>query len=1828
LPEDGLAKVIRHGHAVSPSVQQQENAMTSQRKQLSRRFSLLLIFGMLFSGVGLSQTAAAQPQKSNFPSASTIPTTKKQETGEWVSYYDQQFGFSFDYPADWVLDPGHFIDGNNQTWQVRVVRPLDGYTAIYVTVQSNPNNLDILEFSLTDGKGWANCSYCPRAQQVENRAIDTHLGRAIKVIGHPLENSVSLNFALKGGVMRVETIAGYEGQALFALDSLEQQELELKLKALLETLSLPVAEKLIFSPIPKLELLAVAEAADSFIEPMSGIDASRYNWQNPKLDFGYGDWSNCYQTQATILYHAGADGFGTTTTVAKAVANGIVLDKGTWTPGIAVVIEHTIAYSGEKVYSMYAHLDSTTLAVGSAVRKGDIIGPLLFQPQNTHLHWEMRTWGINPPYFCKNAQGGNVIPHRFGAGYTYPQRPGEFGYVNPVKYVKDHLVITQPTPPPPPPPTKLQGERTFSLAIPWYYLISTGDDRVIDVYLDGTLLFGRPGCAKALWISRGNHTVSFNYDNSAAGMPEVGAQFWPFVSPSCAAAPANPPPAETTPPPSTPVPPSDSTSFLFDLSLPDSTTVSSSQALVKTWRLKNTGTSTWGAGYQLAFVSGEQMGAPNAVNVPTTARNATVDVSINLTAPTASGDHTGYWQMRNSQGTYFGPQIWVKVKTVAASGGGGSSHITSFDVSPASPSAATAVHLVARINAFPEFRAMRFVAGNNTFEMTNFRQVGSQYEISTDWNTASLARGDYALTLEVATQGDTSWANPERQIRTYTLNGTPASTNRAPDRPVLLSPYNWYLKDAAGASTQVQLCVSTVNDPDGDAVEYYFEWSGANPGNSGWVSSTCVAPTLSPNGYVWHAKARDSQGAESGWSVDTWNFNVAFGNVSIGTPTFYQVSDPDNTHICVLVTYGGIIAPEVKAWINLANDGTENGEWRQLDHYGPSTTPDCTASNVHGFWIRSANYTTGNHVIRISAEKNDSGASANKTLIHNIPYMRPPAPHALAPSSYENNGTWWNTRTITFQWTVPLRTESQTLRVSTSSNVWGDPGPLLEVPLSNTASQYTYTFNQDYGQLYWSVRATNSSGSADFGALWFGVDLVAPTCAVSSPSLAYDNNFQVNWSGADNAAGVRSYQIWASDLEGATGDFWRTALAAQTYDLFNGRPGHHYNFYCRVTDNAGNLSDWQSYAATQVDPNARPPAPWWNAAYAYKRTVTVLNNMPGVTLSNGYPVKLRFDGTTTPSAAEIYNASWSSPKCNDLRIVYNDATELNRTVTKCSASEIELWFRTQADVAGGTNNAAYQMYYSNASSGTPPNSRNQVFYPVTDASYLRVFDMREGNGQTVYDAVSNVNATLGSELTWVNGKFGPAVRIPGDQTPEPRPAVYADYGNQPTCAFTVELWLKRLSGHNYGGVLAEQEIGGPNPWRWIFMIQDSKLRLNVEGRGDAMGSASLSDATFFDNWHHLAVTYACNGETRFYIDGQLDAVRQIGGGGLNPTTAPLRIGNNAYSSQRLAGDIQGFALSNIAQTAFPYAVFSAITNEPTVGAGAPQTPPTTGTRTLDVLGVNTYPNPGGGLLVEAIVRNSGTLPTGNGFSTDIYLNHIPTGQGDRTGSVSFWVNDPIGAGATVTLTTVITDAMQLGALRLASPPTLAPADVALSIHTPIAPLAINTDGEITGTLYAQADSTGAVMNGATGTSIYATGTSICVASPDVYELGSDSQVEGATVLALNTTQRHNFHQQSDSDWVAFTAEEGKTYWITTGNLGAAADTYLYLYDNDTVTLLASNDDYANSLASRIEWTAPASALYYARVIGWNPNVQGCGTGYDLSLSYALKNKVYLPLIRR
>jgi hypothetical protein len=99
----------------------------------------------------------------------------------------------------------------------------------------------------------------------------------------------------------------------------------------------------------------------------------------------------------------------------------------------------------------------------------------------------------------------------------------------------------------------------------------------------------------------------------------------------------------------------DKVQFVADVTVPDGTNFPPGATFTKTWRLKNVGSCTWTTSYQLVFFSGEQMGTVSSVSFPrNVAPGQTVDISVNLTAPSSPGSYRGYWMFKNSNGTLFG----------------------------------------------------------------------------------------------------------------------------------------------------------------------------------------------------------------------------------------------------------------------------------------------------------------------------------------------------------------------------------------------------------------------------------------------------------------------------------------------------------------------------------------------------------------------------------------------------------------------------------------------------------------------------------------------------------------------------------------------------------------------------------------------------------------------------------------------------------------------------------------------------------------------------------------------------------------------------------------------------------------------------------------------------------------------------------------------------------------------------------------------------------------------------------------------------------------------
>lgn len=120
----------------------------------------------------------------------------------------------------------------------------------------------------------------------------------------------------------------------------------------------------------------------------------------------------------------------------------------------------------------------------------------------------------------------------------------------------------------------------------------------------------------------------------------------------------------------------DAMAFVSDVTIPDGTDLAPNATFTKTWRIRNSGTCSWSTSYSVVFSSGAAMGGPATQPLTATiAPNSTLDISVNLTAPSTPGTHTGYWMLRNAAGQTFG-SFYVIIDVVGSGGSGSGSGST------------------------------------------------------------------------------------------------------------------------------------------------------------------------------------------------------------------------------------------------------------------------------------------------------------------------------------------------------------------------------------------------------------------------------------------------------------------------------------------------------------------------------------------------------------------------------------------------------------------------------------------------------------------------------------------------------------------------------------------------------------------------------------------------------------------------------------------------------------------------------------------------------------------------------------------------------------------------------------------------------------------------------------------------------------------------------------------------------------------------------------------------------------------------------------------------
>lgn len=120
-----------------------------------------------------------------------------------------------------------------------------------------------------------------------------------------------------------------------------------------------------------------------------------------------------------------------------------------------------------------------------------------------------------------------------------------------------------------------------------------------------------------------------------------------------------------TPGPSADIRCMDGALFVEDVSIPDGADLSPQQPFTKTWRLRNTGSCTWDADYQLVFAGGDQLGGPDSIPLGLTPPGATLDLSVDLVAPAGRGAFAGLFEIRNPADDVVPvgklKSIWVRI---------------------------------------------------------------------------------------------------------------------------------------------------------------------------------------------------------------------------------------------------------------------------------------------------------------------------------------------------------------------------------------------------------------------------------------------------------------------------------------------------------------------------------------------------------------------------------------------------------------------------------------------------------------------------------------------------------------------------------------------------------------------------------------------------------------------------------------------------------------------------------------------------------------------------------------------------------------------------------------------------------------------------------------------------------------------------------------------------------------------------------------------------------------------------------------------------------------
>ena len=178
--------------------------------------------------------------------------------------------------------------------------------------------------------------------------------------------------------------------------------------------------------------------------------------------------------------------------------------------------------------------------------------------------------------------------------------------------------------------------------------------------------------------------------------------------------------------------------------VPDGTQMDAGQHFAKTWRVKNIGSCTWNTNYRLVFSSGDKMDGPSSVSLGREVRpGETIDLIVDLTAPSSNGEYKGYWKIKSPEGEQFG-NYWVQIRVGSPPAAFAVTRVT-FNVHPSiTMDCPHSVNIKAEITTSAAgtitYKWKVSPGGESSTTSLSFSAAGSKI---VDYNPTISASGDY-----------------------------------------------------------------------------------------------------------------------------------------------------------------------------------------------------------------------------------------------------------------------------------------------------------------------------------------------------------------------------------------------------------------------------------------------------------------------------------------------------------------------------------------------------------------------------------------------------------------------------------------------------------------------------------------------------------------------------------------------------------------------------------------------------------------------------------------------------------------------------------------------------------------------------------------------------------------------------------------------------------------------------------------------------------------------------------------------------------------------------